>query len=91
MSDVQKRLILLHDAGWTYAAVADELGYARLSIARWRTGEQATAHPKPVLIALDALLKRRPPKQRRYPGTHHLQRARSERERQSDGQIEDAE
>ena len=82
MSDLQERLGRLRDAGWTDAAIADELGYGRLSVSRWRVGEQFPAHPKPVVLALDILLRRKPPKQRRYAGTHHLQRAKAERERQ---------
>ena len=65
----------MRDKGWTDPAIGDEIGYGRVSVFRWRSGEQYPGHPQPILIALDALLRRkRIPKRRRYEGTHHLQR-----------------
>ena len=49
------------------ASLADELGMSRRGIGGWQSGERAPENAKAVLMALDALLKRkRVPKQRRY-------------------------
>lgn len=74
MSDIQERLGELHSKGWTDASISDEIGYGRVTVFRWRSGERYPAHSKSILMALDALMKRKPPPRRRYPGTHHLQR-----------------
>ncbi len=67
MNDVQQRVEELRSRGWTDAAIADEIDYSRVSILRWRSGDQYPDHPSPILAALDGLLRRkRIPKQRRY-------------------------
>ena len=49
------------------AAIADEMGVHWFTAQRWKDGRQYPDTPKPVLAALDALLKRkRIPKRRRY-------------------------
>ena len=67
MNDVQERLTQLRARGWTLASLADELGMSRRGIGGWQSGERSPENVKAVLMALDALLKRkRIPKQRRY-------------------------
>ena len=67
MNDVQKRIAVLAERGWTDAAIGDELGYGRVTVFRWRAGEQYPDHSKSVVMALAALLARkRIPKKRRY-------------------------
>jgi hypothetical protein len=67
MIDVLTRIAELKAKGWTLAAVADEVGVTWFTVKRWETGEQYPDTPKPVLMMLDSLLKRRRvPKKRRY-------------------------
>lgn len=67
MNDIQKRLEKLRVKKWTDAAIADEIGYGRVTVARWRSGQKYPSHANLVLMALDGLLKRKNvPKQRRY-------------------------
>ena len=85
MNDVQETISQLREHRWTIQAIADELGVHRESINDWITGRYYPSHSKLVLGGLNALLKLRPPKLRRYPGTHHLQRKKAERERNAEG------
>ena len=67
MNDVQQRLAELKGNGWTLAAIADEVGVTWRTMKRWEVGDTYPDTPKPVLTALDVLLKRkRIPKKRRY-------------------------
>ena len=74
MNDVQLKLGELKEQGWSLAALADELGMHWNTVNRWDKGTRYPDNPRPVVMALDALTKRKPPPRRRYPGTHHLQR-----------------
>ena len=74
MNDVQVRIKELEAAGWTQAAIASELGVTWQAVHYWRSGERYPGMSNAVLMAMDTLLKRKPPPRRRYPGTHHLQR-----------------
>jgi transcriptional regulator with XRE-family HTH domain len=74
MNDIQTKLEDLIQKGWSQAAIADELNVHKGTINRWYLGDTYPPMPKPILMALDILLRRKPPKRRRYPGTHHLQR-----------------
>jgi len=85
MNDMQEIISTLRETGWTIQAIADELGVHRESINDWTSGRYYPSHSKLVLGGLTALLKRRPPKLKRYPGTHHLQRKKAERERNAEG------
>ena len=76
MNDVQEVIAALRDKGWTQQAIADELGVTWLTAHRWESGQTYPPTSKPVLMALDTLMKRKPPQRRRYPGTHHRQRKR---------------
>ena len=67
MNEVQGKIAELREKGWTLAAIADEMGVHWFTAQRWKDGRQYPDTPKPVLAALDALLKRkRIPKRRRY-------------------------
>ena len=79
MNDVQKILLRLREAGWTDAAIADEMDVTRLSVDRWRRGDRYPRLSKLVLAALESLLSREPPPRRRYPDGHYLQRRKRER------------
>ena len=75
MNDVQEHIKVLRDKGWTLAAIADEVGVSTRAAEYWQQGARYPENAKAVMIVLDALTKRkRVPKQRRYAGTHHLQR-----------------
>ena len=91
VNDIREKLSELQDKGWTLAAIADGIGMSISAVEKWKSGVAYPGASKPVMLALDALLKKRPPKQRRYGGTHHLQRAKAERERQSGDQTQGTE
>jgi DNA-binding transcriptional regulator YiaG len=78
MNEVQIKIEELKNAGWTKQAVADELGVTWQAVQYWHKGERYPKNSKPVLIFLDSLLKRNPPKKRRYPDGHYLQNRGSE-------------
>ena len=82
VNDIQTKLSELQGKGWTITALADELGNHVNTLEKWKAGHSKPSNSRSVFMALDTLLKRRPPKQRRYPGTHHLQRANKEQKRQ---------
>ena len=66
MAEIQTLLAQLQDKGWTVAAIADELGMARHSVAGWKAGNHRPANVRAVEIVLEQLAKRRRvPKQRR--------------------------
>jgi hypothetical protein len=75
---IKDKLDQLLEAGWTQQALADALDVHRVSIYEWRNGKHMPAHPGLVLAALDGLLKQKPPKKRRYPEGHYLQRKKEE-------------
>ena len=71
MNDIQERITQLQAKGWTLAAIADDVGVHWFTAQRWANGEQYPNTPKPVLMVLDGLIRRkRIPKRRRYkPGS----------------------
>ena len=67
MPEIQELLAQLQAKGWTIAAIADELGMARHSVAGWKAGKHEPANSKVVGAALKQLSsRRRIPKRRRY-------------------------
>jgi hypothetical protein len=70
MNEVQAKIAQLQEKGWTLAAIADsnELGGVhRNTIGMWKAGTRYPRLDKPILDALDRLLKRnRIPKKKRY-------------------------
>ena len=82
MNNVQERIVALESSGWTQTAIADEVDVTVNAVQKWKSGAAYPRNVKGVLLLMGTLLKRKPPKQRRYNGTHHLQRAKAERERQ---------
>ena len=57
----------LVDKGWSLAAIADELGVHAETVMRWKAGSHQPTTAKPVILALEGLLKRqRVPKRKRY-------------------------
>tara|TARA_B100000809_G_scaffold155306_1_gene152615 strand:- start:121 stop:378 length:258 start_codon:yes stop_codon:yes gene_type:complete len=84
MSNIQVRITELIESGWTYSALADELGVHRTSIYDWESGKHNPAHARIVLGYMDTLLQRQPPKKRRYKEGHYLQRKKAERERNAE-------
>ena len=71
MNDIQTGLVQLRSAGWTLAALADEVGVTRRTLDRWYLGELYPKAARSVLLMLKHLARRkRIPKQRRYaPGS----------------------
>ena len=67
MNDIQEKIAQLQEKRWTVAALADELGQARVTLDKWRTGERYPANAKAILAMLDRVAKiKRIPKRRRY-------------------------
>jgi ribosome-binding protein aMBF1 (putative translation factor) len=63
----QIKLAILHDKGWTLAALADELGLTVNALEKWKAGQRNPANEKAVIEMLENIEKRRRiPKQRRY-------------------------
>ena len=86
MAEIQRHIRDLKAKGWTHQAIADELGMTWQSVRNWENGVMPI-NAKPVELALSVLLDRKPPKKRRYPTGHYMQRAKAERERESGDQT----
>ena len=66
VNDIQTSLLQLRSAGWTLAAIADEVGVTRRTADRWYVGDLYPQAAKAVLFMLTRLAKRkRIPKKRR--------------------------
>lgn len=63
---IQAKLAVLQEKKWTIAALADRLGQSVSTLEKWKNGERNPANEKAVLEMLGRLMKRKPPKQRRY-------------------------
>ena len=66
MNDIQELLDQLRGQKWTDAAIAEELGTHRETVAEWRRGKFYPRYSKAIKIALRSLFLRDPPKGRRY-------------------------
>jgi transcriptional regulator with XRE-family HTH domain len=67
VNEVQTLIAQLQDNGWTLAALADELGVTVNAVEKWKAGDRYPQLEKPVIDALNRLLKRnRIPKKKRY-------------------------
>ncbi len=66
-SEIQTLIAQLNAKGWTYSAIADELGSDYRTLWQWRTGRFAPANSKAIALALRHLLgRKRIPKKKRY-------------------------
>ena len=66
-NQVQLKLALLQEKGWTLAALADALEQKVNTLEKWKAGDRYPANAKAVLTLLGLLEKRkRIPKKRRY-------------------------
>lgn len=66
MNDIQAKLAELKTRRWTYAAIADELGYSPDAVKKWKAGLREARGQKAILNLLELLTKKKPPKERRY-------------------------
>ena len=67
MNEVQIRIAQLESKKWSLAAIATELNAHRNTIGFWKAGIRYPRPDKPILDALDKLLKQnRVPKLKRY-------------------------
>ena len=67
MNDIQIKLAELKSKCWTYASIADEVGVTSDAVEKWKAGTRKKPHSeKAILIRLEQLTKKKPPKQRRY-------------------------
>jgi len=65
-TNIQGKLAILQEKGWTLAALADELEQKINTLEKWKAGDRNPANEKSVLMMLAKLEKRKPPKRRRY-------------------------
>ena len=66
-SEIQTLIAQLNAKGWTYSAIADELGSDYRTLWQWRTGRFTPANSKAIALALRHLLgRKRIPKKKRY-------------------------
>ena len=67
MNEVQQKLAILRELGWTLAAIADELEVTVNAVEKWQAGHRSPSNLRSTLEHLDRLAKRkRIPKRRRY-------------------------
>ena len=66
MNEVQARIVALESKEWTLANIARELGITPDAVGKWKRNERYPKPDKPILSALDALLKKKPPKKKIY-------------------------
>jgi len=67
MNEVQARIAQLQAKNWTLASIADELKAHRNTVGMWKAGTRYPRPDKPIIDALNQLLKRnRIPKRKRY-------------------------
>ncbi len=71
MNEIQIKLAELKSKGWTYASIADEVGVTSDAVEKWKSGTRKTHSEKAVLIRLEQLTEKKPPKQRRYADGSH--------------------
>ena len=84
-TEIQWRISKLVDDGWTLQAIADRLEVHRVSVYEWKNGKHVPTHVNLVMMALDALADKTPPKKRRYgPDGHYMQRRAREQTDQRD-------
>ena len=66
MDEIQTQLAVLHDKGWSDAAISDELGVSSVTVFRWKSGTRRPENHRSVLLMLRMLgKKKRIPKKRR--------------------------
>jgi hypothetical protein len=78
MEEIRQKITKLREQGWTLSAIAEELGVNRETAYGWVARGHSPANIKLVSVALDALFDKQPPKKRRYPEGHYLQRRKKE-------------
>ena len=86
MDDGQRLLGELMKSGWTYAAIAEEMGVHWHTAKRWHSGESRVS--RATAIGLSTLLEKAPPPKRRYGPDAPQRRPRKDLVRQSPDQVE---
>ena len=67
MTEIQTKIAILQQRGWTIAALADELGVSRDAVDKWMAGDRHPTNAKGIIAMLDQITRRkRVPKKRRY-------------------------
>ena len=67
MNEIQEAIDRVQAKGWTLAALADEMGVARLTVYRWKLGEAYPRNAVAVLLMLRGLEGRKEVPKRRRP------------------------
>jgi transcriptional regulator with XRE-family HTH domain len=62
MNEVQKLLETLKAQGWTFSAVAREIGTSKGTLHRWWKGQRQPANAGPLVVVLRQMLEQPPPK-----------------------------
>lgn len=63
---IPEQIKALREQGWTYVALAEQLGVRWLAVRRWEYGERVPTRPDSLGRELAALRDVEPPKGRRY-------------------------
>jgi hypothetical protein len=66
VNEIQSRIMDLEKNGWTLAAISRTIGVTPDAIGKWKRAERYPKTDKPVIVALDTLLKKKPPKKKLY-------------------------
>jgi len=71
MNDIQARIAILQENGWTLAAIADKLEAGHNTVEKWKAGDRYPRLERPIIDALSQLakVKRIPPKRRYKKGS----------------------
>ena len=88
MNDIQEVLSRLQSKGWTVAAIADDLGLKRVTVARWKIGVHYPANPSIAKQALKQLdMRKRIPKRKRYKQRRAPERATRQDQRDAESKL----
>lgn len=66
MNELQNRIASLEQCGWTLAAIGRAIGVTPDAVGKWKRNERYPKPDKPILNALEALKKEKPPKMKVY-------------------------
>ena len=66
MEEIREQISNLMGKGWTYVAIAEQLGVTWYTVRHWYQGRYKPRPYQPVLAALKNLEQVTPPKKRRY-------------------------
>jgi transcriptional regulator with XRE-family HTH domain len=77
MNDVQAKIAILKEKGWTLANIGRALGQSPVTVEAWKAGTRSPANLQSVLASLEKLAKRKriPPKKNYSKGSRKTNEA----------------